>query len=151
MATHPQARWSPQLRERGGESAPSFGSLVPEVVPVHPKDVLGRHGEELAAEYLQQAGFRVLDRNYRCAEGEIDIVAADYRTLVACEVKTRSSVRYGTPIEAVDAKKLRRLRRLAVRWAVNHSVIFDGLRVDVVGVLKSADGEFTIEHVRGVG
>ena len=118
---------------------------------MHPKDVLGRRGEELAAAYLQEAGFRVLDRNYRCPDGEIDIVAADYRTLVACEVKTRSSLRYGTPIEAVDARKLRRLRRLAVRWAATHGVIFDGLRVDVVGVLKSPDGEFTIEHVRGVG
>lgn len=118
---------------------------------MHPKDVLGRTGEQLAADFLQQAGFRVLDRNYRCAEGEVDIVAADHRTLVACEVKTRSSVRYGTPIEAVDARKLRRLRRLAVRWAVSQGVIFDGLRVDVVGVLKSPDGQFTIEHVRGVG
>ena len=118
---------------------------------MHPKDVLGRRGEELAAEYLRQAGFRLLDRNYRCAEGEIDIVAADYRTLVACEVKTRSSVRYGTPIEAIDARKLRRLRRLAVRWAVTHGVIFDELRVDVVGILRSPDGAFTIEHLRGVG
>ena len=118
---------------------------------MHPKDMLGRRGEQLAAEFLQQAGFRVLDRNYRCAEGEVDIVAADHRTLVACEVKTRSSVRYGTPIEAVDTRKLRRLRRLAVRWAASHGVIFDSLRVDVVGVLKSPDGQFTIEHVRGVG
>jgi len=118
---------------------------------VHPKDVLGRRGEELAAEYLQQVGFRVLDRNYRCAGGEIDIVAADHRTLVACEVKTRSSVRYGTPIEAVDAAKVRRLRRLAVHWVATHGVIFDALRVDVVGVLKSPDGKYTIEHVPRVG
>jgi putative endonuclease len=118
---------------------------------VHPKDVLGQRGEQLAAEYLQQAGFRVLDRNYRCAEGEIDIVASEHRVLVACEVKTRSSLQFGTPIEAIDARKLRRLRRLAVRWVLTHGVIFDELRVDVVGVLKSADGEFSIEHVRGVG
>ncbi|HUD36576.1 MAG TPA: YraN family protein [Streptosporangiaceae bacterium] len=124
---------------------------MPEVVSVHPKDVLGRQGEQLAAEYLEQIGFRVLDRNYRCAEGEIDIVAAEHRTLVACEVKTRSGVRYGTPLEAVTWRKLKRLRLLAVRWVVAHGVIFDSLRVDVVGVLKSPDGEFTIEHLRGVG
>jgi putative endonuclease len=129
----------------------SAATSVPEVVRVHPKDVLGRQGEQLAAEYLEQAGFRVLDRNYRCAEGEIDIVAADHRVLVACEVKTRSSLQYGTPIEAIDAKKLKRLRRLAVRWVLTHGVIFDGLRVDVVGVLKVPGGKFTIEHVRGVG
>ncbi len=118
---------------------------------MHPKDVLGRRGEDLAAEYLRQAGFRILDRNYRCSDGEIDIVAADRRILVACEVKTRSGVGYGTPVEAVTTQKVRRLRRLAVRWVVAHGVIFDALRVDVVGVLRSPDGKFTIEHVRGVG
>jgi putative endonuclease len=118
---------------------------------VHPKDVLGRQGEQRAAEYLQQAGLRILDRNYRCAEGEIDIVAAERRTLVVCEVKTRSDTRFGTPIEAITRQKRSRLRRLAVNWVLAHGVIFDELRVDVVGVLKSASGEFEIEHVRGVG
>jgi putative endonuclease len=124
---------------------------VPEVVRVHPKDALGRQGEQLAAEYLQHSGFRILDRNYRCADGEIDIVAAERRVLVACEVKTRSDVRYGTPVEAVTHRKLRRLRRLAVHWVAAHGVIFDELRVDIVGVLRSPSGEFTIDHVRGVG
>ena len=118
---------------------------------MHPKDDLGRTGEQLAADYLQRAGLRILDRNYRCAEGEIDIVAADQRVLVACEVKTRSGLGYGTPIEAVTRRKLRRLRRLAVRWVVTHGLIFDELRIDIVGVLRSPSGEFTIEHVRGVG
>ncbi len=118
---------------------------------MHPKDVLGRQGEQLATEYLERSGFRVLDRNYRCAEGEIDIVAAEQRVLVVCEVKTRSGLRYGTPVEAVDRRKLRRLRRLAVCWVLAHGVFFEELRVDVVGVLRSGAGEFTIEHVRGVG
>jgi len=118
---------------------------------MHPKDDLGRTGEQLAADYLERAGLRILDRNYRCAEGEIDIVAAEQRVLVACEVKTRSGLAYGTPVEAVTPRKLRRLRRLAVRWVVAHGVIFDELRIDIVGVLRSPSGEFTIEHVRGVG
>ncbi len=118
---------------------------------MHPKDMLGRQGEQLAVEHLRKAGFRILDRNYRCADGELDIVAADRRTLVACEVKTRSDVRYGTPIEAVTNAKLRRIRRLAVHWVLTHGVIFDELRVDIVGVLRSPSGEFTIEHIRGVG
>jgi putative endonuclease len=124
---------------------------VPEVVRMHPKDALGRQGEQLAAEYLQDAGFRILDRNYRCAEGEIDIVAVERRMLVACEVKTRSGVRFGTPVEAVTRQKLRRLRHLAVRWASTHGWFFDQLRVDIIGVLKSPSGEFSIEHLRGVG
>jgi putative endonuclease len=115
------------------------------------KDALGRHGEQLAAEYLQQAGFRILDRNWRCADGEIDIVMVDRRVLVACEVKTRSGAGYGTPLEAITRQKVRRLRHLAIRWVQANGVLFDELRVDAVEVLKDGQGGFTIEHVRGVG
>jgi putative endonuclease len=118
---------------------------------MHPKDALGRQGEQLAAEYLLKAGFRILERNFRCADGEIDIVAADRRYLVACEVKTRSDVRFGTPAEAVTRQKLRRLRHLAAVWASSQGWFYDQLRVDVVGVLRSPSGDFTIEHLRGVG
>jgi putative endonuclease len=115
------------------------------------KDALGKHGEQLAAEYLQQAGFRILDRNWRCAEGEIDIVMMDRRALVACEVKTRSSTAFGTPLEAITRQKRRRLRQLAVSWVLAHGVLFDEVRVDAVEVLRDRQGGFTIEHVRGVG
>ena len=69
------------------------------------KDELGRRGEQLAAEYLERAGLRILDRNWRCETGELDIVALDQRVLVVCEVKTRSGVRYGSPLEAVSHSK----------------------------------------------
>lgn len=115
------------------------------------KDALGRQGEQLAAELLEQSGLRILDRNWRCSEGEIDIVAADRRVLVVCEVKTRSGTRFGTPLEAISARKHARLRRLAVRWVVASGVLFDEIRIDVVGVLRVAPGEFRLEHIRGVG
>ncbi len=121
------------------------------MVRLNAKDALGRQGEQLAAEYLQRTGFRILDRNWRCVEGEIDIVAVDRRVLVACEVKTRSGIGYGTPLEAITWKKRKRLRRLAISWVVAHGVLFDEVRVDVVAVLKGQSGEFTIEHIRGVG
>jgi putative endonuclease len=117
----------------------------------NPKDVLGRQGEQFAAEYLQRAGYRILDRNWRCADGEIDIVAAEQRTLVICEVKTRSGTQYGTPIEAITRQKRNRLRRLAVRWVIAHGLLFDEVRVDVIGVLRDAAGELALEHIRGVG
>ena len=79
------------------------------------KDVLGREGEQAAVSYLEGCGFRILDRNWRCADGEIDIVAADRRTFVVCEVKTRSGTRFGTPLDAVGQAKRRRLRRLGCR------------------------------------
>ncbi len=115
------------------------------------KDVLGRNGEQAAAEYLETEGFRILARNWRCADGEIDIVAVDRQTLVACEVKTRSGSRYGTPLESVSRLKRNRLRRLAVRWLAAHGVRFEQVRIDVLGVARGPAGGFTIEHVRGVG
>ena len=115
------------------------------------KDLLGQQGEQLAEGFLVKAGLVVLERNWRCKEGEIDIVALDGRTLVICEVKTRSGVRFGTPLEAITRQKAWRLRKLAVLWVNAHGLIFEAIRIDVVGVLRSVSGEFTIEHVRGVG
>ncbi len=115
------------------------------------KDVLGRSGEQAASEYLASAGLRILDRNWRCAAGEIDIVAAERRVLVVCEVKSRSGTRYGTPLEAVSRAKRARLRRLAVAWLNAHGVRFDQVRIDVVGLTYEGTGGFTVEHVRGVG
>ena len=115
------------------------------------KDVLGKSGEQAAAEYLESLGFRILDRNWRCAQGEIDIVAVERHTLVVCEVKSRTGVRYGTPLEAVSRAKQARLRRLAVQWLNAHGVRFDQVRIDVVGLVYEGTGGFTIEHVKGVG
>ncbi|MGH3165010.1 MAG: YraN family protein [Trebonia sp.] len=118
---------------------------------MHAKDVLGRDGEQAAVDYLTERGFRILDRNWRCADGEIDIVAVERHSLVVCEVKTRSGTRYGTPLEAVGRAKLSRLRRLAVQWLNAHGVRFEQIRIDVVGLLYEGTGGFTIEHIRGVG
>ena len=115
------------------------------------KDVLGRQGEQAAVEYLESAGYRILDRNWRCAEGELDIVAARCRSLVVCEVKTRSGNRYGSPLEAISRAKQRRLRRLAVSWLVAHGVLFDQVRIDVIGVTRDPSGRFSVEHMPGVG
>ena len=115
------------------------------------KDDLGRRGEQFAAAYLERAGFRILDRNWRCAEGELDIVAAERRVLVVCEVKTRSDARYGSPLEAITRAKRSRLRRLAIRWLVAHGVLFDEVRIDVIGLIRNQAGLYEIEHVRGVG
>ena len=115
------------------------------------KDELGRTGEQVAVQYLERAGLRILDRNWRSTIGELDIVAAERRVLVVCEVKTRSGAGFGTPLEAITRHKQARLRRLAAQWLVAHGVLFDEVRIDVIGVLKDSRGEFQIEHVRGVG
>jgi putative endonuclease len=115
------------------------------------KDALGQQGEQLAATFLTRAGLTILDRNWRCKQGEIDIVALDGQTLVICEVKTRSGVRFGTPLEAITRQKAWRLRKLAVLWVNAHGLIFEAIRIDIIGILRAASGDFTIDHVRGVG
>ena len=118
---------------------------------MHAKDELGQQGEQLAAGFLAEAGLEILARNWRCRAGEIDIVARDGSALVICEVKSRSGVRFGTPLEAITRSKAARLRRLAIAWVTAQGVFFADIRIDVVGVLRTAPGVFSIEHVRGVG
>ena len=112
---------------------------------------LGAFGEAYAARHLVEHGMVLLDRNWRCDAGEIDLVLREGRVLVVCEVKTRSSVAYGSPIEAVTEQKAGRLRRLAARWLAEHAVRPDEVRIDLVGVLVPRRGSPQLDHVRGVG
>jgi putative endonuclease len=115
------------------------------------KDLLGRRGEELAAEYLEAQGMLIVDRNWRCREGEIDIVALDGDALVIAEVKTRRSLAYGHPFEAVGVDKLARLHRLGSAWCRDHELQMPLRRVDVVAVLDDGIGTPAVEHLKGVG
>ncbi len=101
-------------------------------------DGLGAHGEQIAERHLSAAGFFILERNWRCSAGEIDIVARDGDVLVVCEVKTRSGATFGSPLEAVTPAKARRLRRLALmRLARENAWRPAAIRVDVVGIVDS--------------
>ncbi len=119
-----------------------------EVVLMRAKDARGRFGEELAAAHLIAQGLIVLDRNWRCEVGEVDIVARDGDALVICEVKTRSSRRFGSPLEAVTPAKAARLRRLAACWVRANDAHPNQIRIDLVGIVLG-DGDPEIEHVRG--
>ncbi len=97
---------------------------------------LGIDGEQTVARWYADRGYTVLDRNWRCSDGELDLVLSTGRTVVFCEVKTRTSDRFGTPFDAVGPDKQRRLRRLAGRW-LREAAPFrpDDLRFDVAGVM----------------
>ncbi|MET8628295.1 YraN family protein [Kitasatospora sp. NPDC004669] len=134
---------------------------------------LGRYGERVAARRLTEAGLRILDRNWRCAEGELDIVALDGDTVAVCEVKTRSERGFQQPSEAIDRAKAARLQRLAERWMAErwpgHFVRLagpgydpgpadpqwppappGGVRIDLVAVVNRARGAALVDHLRGV-
>lgn len=114
------------------------------------RKALGNYGEDIAAAHLSNLGMVVLERNYRCAHGEIDIVARDGTTLVICEVKTRRGLAYGTPAEAVTASKASRLRRLTAHWMTVHDVSPASVRIDVVSVLVPRRGAASVERIEGV-
>jgi putative endonuclease len=114
------------------------------------RQALGRYGERVAARHLAEQGMVVLDRNWRCEAGEIDLVLRDGDVLVVCEVKTRASEVCGTPHEAVTTAKLERLKRLGVLWAEAHEVRPPDTRIDLVAVQRPRRGAALVEHVPGL-
>lgn len=113
------------------------------------KDDLGRAGEERAARHLTERGYEVLDRNWRCRDGEIDIVAHHGSDLVVVEVKTRRGIGFGHPFEAVDDRKRARLWRLGAAWAAAHPEAARGreLRLDAIALIGPDPAHASIEHL----
>jgi putative endonuclease len=109
---------------------------------------VGAYGERLAERHLIDQGLVVLVRNWRCADGEVDLILRDGDDVVFCEVKTRRGGQFGTPAEAVGTAKVRRLRRLAARWLAETQVHPREVRFDVVAVLPQPRGATQVEHVR---
>jgi putative endonuclease len=119
------------------------------------KQQLGVRGEDLACAELERQGMQVLERNWRCRLGEIDIVAADVGesglTLVFCEVKCRSGLGFGHPLEAITFTKMQTLRQLAALWMRAHRMNASSIRLDAIGIVLAPDQEPVLTHVRGVG
>ena len=113
---------------------------------MHARSRFGRTGEDAAAAWLRRAGYHILDRNYRCALGEVDIVAAKDGVVAFCEVKTRRTDRFGVPAEAVTSRKQARLRRLAAHWLHERKCARVEIRLDVVSVIIR-DGRAEITHL----
>lgn len=108
----------------------------------------------MAVEHLESLGLQVLDRNWRCRYGELDVVAGDpaARAVVFVEVKTRTGDGFGTAAEAVTAVKVRRLRRLAGLWLSAHDGSWANIRIDVIGIRLDRAGELrSLDHLQGVG
>jgi putative endonuclease len=114
------------------------------------RKAMGACGERLARHELERQGFEVLACNWRCRLGELDIVARDGAELVACEVKTRRSCRFGSPIEAITPQKAARLHALVAAWAAADERTFIRARVDVVAVLLPRRSSPVLTHYRGV-
>jgi putative endonuclease len=101
----------------------------------------GAWGEDRAAEFLVREGYRILERNYRCFLGEMDIIAREGRTVVFVEVKTRSSERFGLPQEAIGPQKQRRMTAIALCYLKAHGLLGAPARFDVAAVRLGEGGE----------
>ncbi len=102
---------------------------------------IGRQGEDLAADFLKKSGYRVLERNYSCKLGEIDMIARDGETLVFIEVKARRSAAFGPAVDALTLTKQRRLHRLALYYLQRKKIKDQPMRFDVVAVDMSREEE----------
>lgn len=112
--------------------------------------MLGRRGEQIAAEYLAARGMRILDRNWRSAHGEIDLVVQDATHVVAVEVKTRSGTGYGSPLQAITPQKAARIRRTLFDWAREHKMRGAALRMDVIGIVLRSGEPPRLDYLRGI-
>jgi putative endonuclease len=120
------------------------------VVDVVDRQALGRWGEDLAAQHLESAGYEVLARNWRCREGELDIVARLDNALVFVEVKARSGIGYGEPAEAVSRAKAHRIHILAARWLTEcRPPGWHDLRFDVISIVTQRGAAPELLHLQG--
>lgn len=110
-------------------------------------ELLGHAGEEATAKLLIANGYRILDKNWRIKEGELDLVALSPKSeIVFVEVKTRTSNDYGEPLESITTVKLQRIQRLALAWLATHQRLGNPYRIDASGVLLGRSGELSIDY-----
>jgi putative endonuclease len=118
------------------------------------RSAVGRAGEVVAVQHLVTQGWTIIERNWRCSLGEVDIIAhtpGPDPVLVFCEVKCRTGLGFGDPLEAITHAKLTRLRQLALTWLGAHQGWVPRYRVDAIGVLLPRGGRPTLTHLEGVG
>ena len=99
------------------------------------KRQVGTQYESMAVQYLTEAGYHILERNFRCRTGEIDIIAKDGAYLVFVEVKTRSTLAFGDPLEAIDRRKVKKYRKMAEEYIIRSRLFDKDVRFDAVGIV----------------
>lgn len=109
---------------------------------------LGRTGEDLAAAFLEGEGMIVLERNFRCQQGEIDIIARDGGTIVFVEVKARRTLALGSPLEAVTRAKLKTIRMVSGVWLRQQNEFYPSTRIDAIGIVMEPEPDYS--HRRNV-
>lgn len=110
---------------------------------------LGKEGEEYATNYLKQNGYKIIQRNFECRQGEIDIIAKDKNEYVFIEVKTRQSFKYGMPSEAVTQNKQKHIWNATKYYLYSHKLEKVYVRIDVIEIYKKKD-RFYLNHIKQI-
>lgn len=118
------------------------------------REQVWRTGEAIAVDHVVRLGWRIVERNWRCSIGEVDVIAVTpgpYPVLVFCEVKCRTGTGFGDPLEAVTAAKVAKLRQLALTWLGEQPHRFSRFRIDAIGVVLRRARPPVVSHVEGIG
>lgn len=110
---------------------------------------LGKKGEDMATEYLQNIGYKILERNFLCRQGEIDIIALDKNYIVFVEIKARTSTNYGLPSEAVTRKKIKHMTKAIQYYLYKRNLEKENIRIDVIEMYAN-DDKFNINHIKQI-
>lgn len=116
---------------------------------LHIKKEFGNTGEDIATKYLEKQGYIILERNFYCKQGEIDIIAKDKNEVVFVEVKSRSDIGYGLPSEAVTKQKIKHLCKTARYFLYKNKMFNEFIRFDVVEILIKS-GKFNVNHIKQI-
>ncbi len=109
----------------------------------------GKKGEQLAREHIRQQGYTLLEKNFRCKLGEIDLIARDRHMVVFLEVRTKTSAAYGPAYNSVTPHKRRQVKRVALFYIAQHNLVNTQFRFDVIGILLNPQsGDFHLDHIQ---
>lgn len=110
---------------------------------------IGKIGEELAVKYLEQKGYKVIERNFECKQGEIDIIALYKKEIIFLEVKTRTNTKYGTPAEAVDPIKQKHLTKAVKYYLYSRHLENEFVRIDVIEIYLYEE-KYRVNHIKQI-
>ncbi|MBE5819448.1 MAG: YraN family protein [Clostridiales bacterium] len=116
---------------------------------MHKNQIIGKKGEDIAEDFLKKNKYKILERNFYCNQGEIDIIALNKKEIVFIEVKTRNNTNYGMPSEAVTKQKEKHFKRATEYYIYKNNLYNDFIRLDVIEVLFQGD-KYTIKHIKQI-
>lgn len=116
---------------------------------MYKRHIIGKVGENLAVKYLEQIGYKVIERNFECRQGEIDIIALDKNEIIFIEVKTRTNIKFGSPIEAVNETKQKHLLKAVEYYLYSRNLENEFVRIDVIEMYLY-NHKYKINHIKQI-